>query len=127
MNKNKNMFKILFIISLLYSCVNGFYSKDCKTFISYGKGYEEVTEKKIIEANKSDSLLIMFKTEISDYYACKRNDDIMKYANELLKMESYCGYKRWTYGNFVSDTYVSNFRYINQMITLSREKNLEFC
>ena len=82
---------------------------------------------KIIEANKSDSLLIMFKTEISDYYTCKRNDDIMKYANELLKMESYCGYKRWTSGNFVSDTYVSNFRYINQMITLSREKNTEFC
>ena len=121
------MFKILFIISLLYSCVNGFFTKDCKTFISYGKGYEEVTEKKIIEANKSDSLLIMFKTEISDYYTCKRNDDIMKYANELLKMESYCGYKRWNYGNFVSDTYVDNFRYINQMITLSREKNTEFC
>ena len=121
------MFKILFIISLLISCVNGFFTKDCKTFISYGKGYEEVTEKKIIEANKSDSLLIMFKTEISDYYACKRNDDIMKYANELLKMESLCGYKVWTYGNFVSDTYLSNYRYINQMITLSREKNTEFC
>tara|TARA_E500000178_G_C16818232_1_gene660228 strand:+ start:66 stop:443 length:378 start_codon:yes stop_codon:yes gene_type:complete len=119
-----------FFLTLLLATAKGFFTierKDCKISISYGEGYETVTDEFLNELNESDNLLIELNSHFDTLHYCKKSDKILKYANQLLKMKSSCGYEKWTYGNMISDSYQGTYVNINKIIALKREIKNEVC